>query len=80
MFESTFVGHGDASGKSWPVVVSFLAQSLLVCDGDPDSPSNHALSSGAAMVQCFARAAPSGAGRAAGGGAETAAGCSHSHR
>jgi protein TonB len=31
MFESTFVGHGDASGKSWPVVVSFLAQSLLVC-------------------------------------------------
>ena len=31
MFESTFVGHGDASGKSWQVVVSFLAQSLLVC-------------------------------------------------
>ena len=30
MFESTFVGHG-ASRKSWPVVVSFLAQSLLVC-------------------------------------------------
>jgi protein TonB len=30
MFENTFVGRGDASGKFWPVVVSFLAQSLLV--------------------------------------------------
>jgi periplasmic protein TonB len=30
MFENTFVGHG-ASRRSWPVVVSFLAQSLLVC-------------------------------------------------